>query len=79
MVLGVVPECPLKWIPGKLVSAVIIDSLEGTEREEEEASLLTHAGELECETSTDCVHEESFKRVVVESPECIGAVEAVVM
>lgn len=74
MVFSIVPECPLEWIKRNFVSAVVINSFKSTKGEEEKASLLSHSRDLESKASSDSIHEESFKWVVVESPKGIWAV-----
>lgn len=79
MVFSVVPERPLERVPGEFVAAVVVDGLERAEGEEGEAALLRHAGDFECESGAEGVHEEAFEGVVVECSEGVGAVEAVVV
>lgn len=78
MVVGVVPEHLLQRVPGKSVSAVVVDSLQGREAEEDHSSTSGKTGDLVGKTSADSVHQESLEGVVVESAKGIRNVETVV-
>lgn len=50
-----------------MVSAVVVNGLEGREGEESERSTVAHATDKECKTGPDTVHQESLEWMVVES------------
>lgn len=67
----------LQRIPGEGVSAVVINSLDGRASEEPHGLAVGHAGNQEADAGTRSVQKEALNRVVVESTESVGHVEAV--
>lgn len=77
MVGRIVGRQVLQRIPGECVSAVVVDSLDGGEREEPHALAVGHTGGEERDARACSVQKESLNRVVIERPERVRYIEAV--
>ena len=76
VVIGIVREQELAWIPPQSVSGMIIDRLDLRDHEEEDG--LTH-GHTRCHVRDDCtetVEYEAFQRMIVKRSKGIGYVKA---
>ncbi|KAL3646483.1 hypothetical protein CASFOL_011663 [Castilleja foliolosa] len=69
----------LEKVAGQPKPAVVVDRLEGCEREEENGSPWGHSGNEEREGPTDRVEEDTFERVVVQGSKGVGNDETVVL
>ena len=78
MVGGVVGENVVKRVVGKLVTAVVEDSLDGRSSEEPHGLAHCHSSKEVAETTTKSVKREALERVVVQGTVSVGNVETVV-
>lgn len=78
MVAGVVARDVLQGIPGQSIPAVVIDSLDGREGEEEHPLTCGHTRELEADEGAKGVKKESLEGVVVQGAIRVWYIEAVV-
>jgi hypothetical protein len=79
MVSAVVAEEYMEDVPRKPQTTVVVDGLDGREREEEYASPRGHARDEERERATDGVQDESLQWVVVQSSKSVGDDKSVVL
>lgn len=75
---GVIRGDELQRVPGKGVSTVVIDGLDRREGKEASALANRHAGQLERNTGTECIQQETFQWVVVQGAVCVRNIESVV-
>jgi len=71
MILCIIREEYLERIKWQRVSAMIVDGLECSKREEEERLSGRHAGDSVCDGCADRVEKEAFKPVIIERTESI--------
>lgn len=77
LLVSVVVEKSLEWVEGQVVSAVIINGLQGREGEEDQGTTVTHAAEKEGQRGSNTVHQEALKGMVVKGAKRVGDIETV--
>lgn len=78
VVCRVVAGEDLEGVPGEVVAAVVVHSLDGRQTEEESPLAKGHAGDQEGEARAEGVEKEALEGVVVQRAVCVGDVKAVV-
>jgi hypothetical protein len=78
VVRRVVPEEEMEQVPRQPEAAVVVDALDGAEREEEDGGARRHAGDDEGQRPAERVEQQALDGVVVLRAERVGHDEAVV-
>lgn len=78
MVGRVVGGDELKWVPGEVIAAMIIDRLDGGHGKEPHCLTGCQASNQECHAGSGSVEQKSFYRMVVQCSKGIRNVKAVV-